>query len=58
MGLLHFAEMLGDSVVAVFSDIMALAYLSREAGTHSTLLNKEAREILDWAETHLVQILT
>ena len=53
LGLLHFAEMLRDSVVAIFSDKN-----SREGGTHSTLLNKEAPEILDWAETHSVQILT
>ena len=47
------------SVVGVFSDTTtALAYLSREGGTHSTLLTKEAWEILDWAEMHSVQILT
>ena len=51
--------MLKDSVVAVFSDnTTALTYLSREGGTHSTLLNTEARDILDWAEAHLVNILT
>ena len=39
-GLLHFAEMLRDSVVTDFSDnTTALAYLSREGGTHSILFS-------------------
>ena len=59
LGLRHLAEVLRNSVVAVFSDnTTALACLSREGGTHSTLLTKEAWEILDWAEMHSVQILT
>ena len=59
LGLHHFTGVVKDSVVAVFSDnTTALAYLSREGGTHSTLLNLEARQILDWAECHSVTILT
>lgn len=59
LGLLHFAEVVKDSVVAVFSDnTTALTYLSKEGGTHSTTLNREARAILDWAERHSVKILT
>lgn len=59
LGLHHFTEVERDSVVAVFSDnTTLLAYLSREGGTHSTLLNKKAHEILDWTEAHSVKILT
>ena len=59
LGLQHFVDVLRGAVVAVFADnTTALAYLSREGGTHSTLLNSEAREILDWAEAHSVRILT
>ena len=59
LGLLHFQDVLASSVVAVFSDnTTALAYLSREGGTHSAALNQEARLILDWADANRVKILT
>lgn len=59
LGLHHFTEVVRDSIVAVFSDNnTALANLNREGDTHSTLFNKEAREILDLVEAHSARILT
>ena len=59
LGLCHFVEIVQGAVVAVFSDnTTALAYLNKEGGTRSPLLNAEARAILDWAEAHSVRLLT
>ncbi|MPC32742.1 hypothetical protein E2C01_026069 [Portunus trituberculatus] len=41
LGFLHFAMVLRDLTVAIFSNNTALANLNRERGTHSSLLNNE-----------------
>ncbi|MPC48831.1 hypothetical protein E2C01_042615 [Portunus trituberculatus] len=47
-GVSSLAEVLRDLVVVIFSDnTTALAFLNREGGTHSSLLNNKAQEILD-----------
>ena len=50
-GLLHFQLSLQGHTVAVFCDnVTAVAYLRKEGGTRSPLLNTIAREILRWSE--------
>ena len=51
-GLLHFQLSLRGHTVAVCCDnITAVAYLRKEAGTRSPLLNTIAQEILRWSES-------
>ena len=53
-GLLHFKHLVSNSTVAVFSDnseSTALAYLRKQGGTRSTVLNSISQRILRWAET-------
>ena len=51
-GLLHFQSSLLGKTVAVFCDnVTAVAYLRKEGGTRSPLLNSIAQEILRWSES-------
>ena len=51
-GLLQFEHLLSNSTVALFSDnSTALAYLRKQGGTRSTILNAISQRILRWAET-------
>ena len=53
LGLWLFAVMVGGSAVVMFSvNTTTFAFLSREGGTHSPLLNFAVQQILDWAEAH------
>ena len=55
LGLRKFKDSVQDKVVALFSDnTSAIAYLRNQGGTLSQNLNKEAQEILRWAEDHAV----
>ena len=50
--LLQFEHLLSNSTVAIFSDnSTALAYLRKQVGTRSTILNAISQRILRWAET-------
>ena len=52
LGLSHFAPQIEGQTVAVFSDnSTAVAYLRKEGGTVSPLLNQEAQLILRWTES-------
>ena len=58
LGLLHFQSSLLDRSVAVFSDnTTAVAYLRKQGGTVSSLLNQEAQEILRWAEDLRINLM-
>ena len=58
LGLQHFQCQLAGSSVAVFSDnTTALAYVRKQGGTHSRLLNEEAQLLLRWAETQQILFL-
>ena len=51
-GLWHFHLLVANSTVAVFSDnSTALAYLRKQGGTRSPVLNSIAQRILRWPET-------
>ena len=51
-GLHQFAPLLVDSTVAVFiNNSIAVAYLRKQGGTRSPLLNSIAQMILRWAES-------
>ena len=51
-GLRHFHLLTSNSAVAVFSDnSTALAYLRKQGGTRSPVLNSISQRILRWAET-------
>ena len=51
-GLRHFHLLVANSTVAVFSDnSTALAYLRKQGGTRSPVLNSISQRILRWAET-------
>ena len=50
-GLLQFCHVISDSTVAVFMDnSTAVAYLRKQGGTRSPVLNSIAQRILHWAE--------
>ena len=56
-GLLHFQLSLRGLTVAVFCDIItAVAYLRKEGGTRSPLLNSIAQEILRWSESLAIRL--
>ena len=51
-GLLHLAHLVSNSTVAIFSDnSTALAYLHKQGGTRSPILNAISQRILRWMET-------
>ena len=51
LGLYQFRSALQGHSVAVFCDTTAVAYLRKEGGTRSPLLNSLAQEILRWTES-------
>ena len=56
-GLLHFQLSLRGRTVAVFCDnVTAVAYLRKEGGTRSPLLNSIAQEILRWSESLAIRL--
>ena len=56
-GLLHFQLSLRSHTVAVFCDnVTAVAYLRKEGGTRSPLLNTIAQEILRWSESLAIRL--
>ena len=56
-GLLHFQSFLSGATVAVFCDnVTAVAYLRKEGGTRSPVLNNIAQEILCWAESLQIRL--
>ena len=56
-GLLHFQSSLCGQTVAVFSDnVTAVAYLRKEGGTRSPLLNTIAQGILHWPESLAIRL--
>ena len=56
-GLLHFQLHLRGHTVAVFCDnVTAVAYLRKEGGTRSPLLNTIAQEILRWSESLAIRL--
>ena len=51
-GLLQFEHLLSNSTMALFSDnSTSLAYLLKQGGTQSTILNAFSQRILRWPET-------
>ena len=57
LGLFQFQSALQGRTVAVFCDnTTAVAYLRREGGTRSPLLNSIAQEILRWAESRSIRL--
>ena len=57
LGLLHFQLSLRGHTVAVFCDnVTAVAYLRKEGGTRSPLLNTIAQEILRWSESLAIRL--
>ena len=57
LGLEEFQQQFQGRNVGILSDnSTALAYLRKEGGTRSALLNKEAQRILQWAEDHNVTL--
>ena len=57
LGLFQFQSALQGRTVAVFCDnTTAVAYLRREGGTRSPLLNSLAQEILRWTESHSIRL--
>ena len=56
-GLLHFQLSLCGMMVAVFcNNVTAVAYLRREGGTRSPLLNTIAQRILRWSESLAIRL--
>ena len=56
-GLLHFQLSLRGHTVAVYCDnVTAVAYLRKEGGTRSPLLNTIAQEILRWSESLAIRL--
>ena len=56
-GLLHFQLSLRGHTVAVYCDnVTAVAYLRKEGGTRSPLLNTIAQEILCWSESLAIRL--
>ena len=56
-GLLHFQSSLCEQTVAVFCDnVTAVAYLRKEGGTRSPLLNTIAQGILHWSESLAIRL--
>ena len=56
-GLLHFQLSLRGHTVAVYCDnVTAVAYLRKEGGTRSPLLNTIAQEILRWLESLAIRL--
>ena len=59
LSLRHFLPLLQNHTVGVYADnTTALAYLAHQGGTRSVALNEEAQEILRWAESHRITIMT
>ena len=59
LALLHFRRLWQGKSVGVFVvNTTALAYLSHQGGTHSSVLNAEAQRTLRWAEAHSITIRT
>ena len=57
LGLLRFQSSLRGRTVAVYCDnVTAVAYLRKEGGTRSPLLNAIAQEILRWLESHSIRL--
>ena len=57
-GLRHFLPSLKGKAVSIFCDnSTAVAYLRKEGGTRSPLLNSLTQEILRWAESHSIPLL-
>ena len=57
LGLLRFQSSLRGHTVAVYCDnVTAVAYLCKEGGTRSPLLNAIAQELLRWSESHSVRL--
>ena len=51
-GFVHFSHLVTSSTVAIFSDnSTAIAYLRKQGGTRSPILNSITQRILRWAET-------
>ena len=58
LGLQHFQCQLAGSSVGVFANnTTALAYICKQGGTHSRLLNEEAQLLLRWAESQQILLL-
>ena len=58
LGLRHFLPRLQGQVVAVFSDSSTtVAYLRKQGGTVSSLLNQETQTILRWTEEHQITLV-
>ena len=58
LGLLHFQDEVQGRTIAVFTDnSTAVAYLKKQGGTVSPLLNLEAQSILRWAEMNEVSLV-
>ena len=58
LGLQHFQCQLAGSLVGVFADnTTALAYIHKQGGTHSHLLNEEAQLLLRWVESQQILLL-
>ena len=59
LGLQSFEESLRGKTVAILSDnTTALSFISKEGGTRSSSLNREAQETLQWMEENAVTVLT
>ena len=57
LGLLRFQSSLRCHTVAVYcNNVTAVAYLRKEGGTRSPLLNTIAQEILRWSESHSIRL--
>ena len=57
LGLFQFQSALQGRTVAVFCDnTTAVAYLRKEGGTRSPLLNNLSQEILRWTESHSIRL--
>ena len=55
--LLHFQQLLQGKTVGVFADnTTALAYLSHQGGTRSSILNNEVQRTLRWAVSRSITI--
>ena len=58
-GLLHFLPSLVGKAVSIFCDnSTAVSYLCKEGGTRSQFLNTLTQEILRWAESHSIRLLS
>ena len=58
LGLQHFQCLLAGSSVGVFADnTTVLAFVRKQGGTHSRLLNEEAQLLLRWADKQQILLL-